>query len=67
MDEAVRQPTSEQSDAIYQRISRMILDDAIWIPLCLPPNSTIAHSHVTGIENNAFFPQIVWPPALSRT
>lgn len=67
MDEAVRQPTSEQSDAIYQQISRMILDDAIWIPLCLPPNSTIAHNHVTGIENNAFFPQIVWPPALSRT
>ncbi|WP_370333322.1 ABC transporter substrate-binding protein [Mycolicibacterium hippocampi] len=66
MDEAVRQPTSEQSDAIYQQISQMILDDAIWIPLCLPPNSTIAHNHVTGIENNAFFPQIVWPPALSR-
>ncbi|MCV7149764.1 ABC transporter substrate-binding protein [Mycolicibacterium pyrenivorans] len=67
MDEAVRQPTSEQSDAIYEQISQMILDDAIWIPLCLPPNSTIAHSHVTGIENNAFFPQIVWPPALSRS
>lgn len=67
MDDAVRQPTQEQSDAIYQQISQMILDDAIWIPLCLPPNSTIAHKHITGIENNAFFPQIVWPPALSRT
>ncbi|MDO0975319.1 ABC transporter substrate-binding protein [Mycolicibacterium frederiksbergense] len=67
MDDAVRQPTPEQSDAIYQQISQMILDDAIWIPLCLPPNSTIAHNHVTGIENNAFFPQIVWPPALART
>lgn len=67
MDDAVRQPTSEQSDAIYQQISQMILEDAIWIPLCLPPNSTIAHNHVTGIESNAFFPQIVWPPALART
>lgn len=67
MDEAVRQPTPAQSDAIYQQMSRMILDDAIWIPLCLPPNSTIAHNHVTGIENNAFFPQIVWPPALARS
>lgn len=67
MDEAVRQPTPEQSEAIYQQMSRMILDDAIWIPLCLPPNSTIAHAHITGIENNAFFPQIVWPPALTRS
>lgn len=67
MDEAVRQPTPEQSDAIYQQISGIILDEAIWIPLCLPPNSTIAHNYVTGIENNAFFPQIVWPPTLSRS
>ena len=66
MDEAVQQPTSEQTDSIYQRCSQLILDEAIWIPLCLPPNSTIAHNYVTGIENNAFFPQIVWPPALKR-
>lgn len=66
MDEAVQQPTSEQMDSIYQRCSQIILDEAIWIPLCLPPNSTIAHSYVSGIENNAFFPQIFWPPALKR-
>ena len=66
MDEAVQQPTSEQTDSIYQRCSQLILDEAIWIPLCLPPNSTIAHNYVTGIENNAFFPQIFWPPALKR-
>lgn len=67
MDEAVRQPTPGQSDAIYQRMSQIVLDDAILIPLCLPPNSTIAHTHITGIQSNAFFPQIVWPPTLSRT
>jgi peptide/nickel transport system substrate-binding protein len=66
MDEAVRQPTPEQTDSIYQKCSQIILDEAIWIPLCLPPNSTIAHNYVTGIENNAFFPQIVWPQALKR-
>lgn len=67
MDEAVQQPTKEKMDAIYQRCSQIILDEALFIPLCLPPNSTIAHNYVTGIENNAFFPQIVWPPALKRT
>ena len=67
MDEAVKQPTQAQTDAIYQRCSQIILDDAIWIPLCLPPNSTIAHNHVTGIEDNSFYPAIFWPPALKRT
>jgi peptide/nickel transport system substrate-binding protein len=66
MDEAVQQPTREQMNSIYQKCSQLILDEAIWIPLCLPPNSTIAHSYVTGIESNAFFPQIVWPQSLKR-
>jgi peptide/nickel transport system substrate-binding protein len=42
------------------------LDDAIWIPLCLPPNSTITHKDVTGIEDNSFYPAIFWPQALKR-
>jgi peptide/nickel transport system substrate-binding protein len=66
MDDAVRQPTVEQMNAVYQKCSQLVLDDAVWIPLCLPPNSTIAHSHVTGIESNSFYPQILWPPALKR-
>jgi peptide/nickel transport system substrate-binding protein len=66
MDEAVKQPTWAQAEAIYQRCSQIILDEAIWIPLCLPPNSTIAHRHVAGIENNSFYPPIFWPQALKR-
>jgi peptide/nickel transport system substrate-binding protein len=66
MDEAVRQPTAEQTNAIYQRCSEIVVDEAVWIPLCLPPNSTIAHNYMTGIEANSFFPQILWPPSLKR-
>jgi peptide/nickel transport system substrate-binding protein len=66
MDEAVRQPTTAQMDSIYQKCSQIVLDDAIWIPLCLPPNSTIAHSHVTGIEDNSFYAAIFWPQSLKR-
>ena len=67
MDEAVRQPTVDQMNAVYQQCSQIVLDEAVWIPLCLPPNSTIAHNYVTGIESNSFYPQILWPPALKRS
>jgi peptide/nickel transport system substrate-binding protein len=66
MDDAVKQPTQTQSEAIYQRCSQIVLDDAIWIPLCMPPNSTIAHSYVTGVEDNSFYPAIFWPQSLKR-
>jgi len=35
-------------------------------PLCIPPNSTIAHSYVTGVEDNSFYPAIFWPQSLKR-
>jgi peptide/nickel transport system substrate-binding protein len=66
MDEAVVQPDVEKMNAIYQRCTEIVVDEAIWIPLCLPPNSFVAQSYMTGIEANSFFPQILWPPALKR-
>lgn len=66
MDEAVRQPTPEQMNAVYQQASKIVLDEAIFIPLCLPPYSIVAHNSLTGIESNSFYPMIFWPPALQR-
>jgi len=66
MDQAVQAPTAEQMNAIYEQCSKIVLDDAIWIPLCLPPNSTITQKNLTGIESNSFYPQIFWPPTLKR-
>jgi peptide/nickel transport system substrate-binding protein len=66
MDQAVQALTPAESDATYQQCSQIILDEALFIPLCLPPNSTIAHSHVQGIQNNSFYPSIFWPQALKR-
>jgi peptide/nickel transport system substrate-binding protein len=66
MDDAVQQPTWDKAEAIYQQCSKLILDEAVWIPLCLPPNSTIAHSYVSGIEDNSFYPAIFWPQSLKR-
>jgi peptide/nickel transport system substrate-binding protein len=66
MDKAVEQPTVEKMDAVYQECSKIILDDAIWIPLCLPPNTTVAHKYVDGIEDNSFYPAIFWPNAIKK-
>ena len=66
MDDAVQQANWAQAEQIYQKCSKMIVDEAIWIPLCIPPNSTIAHSYVTGVEDNSFYPAIFWPQSLKR-
>jgi peptide/nickel transport system substrate-binding protein len=66
MDQAVKQPTPEKVQAIYQQCSQIILDEAFWIPLCIPPNSTIAHGYVSGVEDNSFYPAIFWPQSLKR-
>jgi peptide/nickel transport system substrate-binding protein len=66
MDDAVQQADWAQAQQIYQKCSQMIVDEAIWIPLCIPPNSTIAHSYVNGIEDNSFYPPIFWPQSLKR-
>ncbi|HXL59765.1 MAG TPA: ABC transporter substrate-binding protein [Mycobacterium sp.] len=66
MDDAVKQANWAQAEQIYQKCSQMIVDEAVWIPLCMPPNSTIAHSYVTGVEDNSFYPAIFWPQSLKR-
>ena len=66
MDDAVKQADWAQAEQIYQKCSQMILDEAIWIPLCIPPNSTITHSYVSGVEDNSFYPPIFWPQSLKR-
>jgi peptide/nickel transport system substrate-binding protein len=66
MDQAVQAQTPEQTQATYAQCSKIILDDALWIPLCMPPNSTIAHNYVSGIEDNSFYPAIFWPQSLKR-
>ncbi|MBB3752824.1 peptide/nickel transport system substrate-binding protein [Mycolicibacterium sp. BK634] len=66
MDKAVQAQTPEETQATYVQCSKIILDDALWIPLCLPPNSTISHSYVSGVEDNSFYPAIFWPQSLKR-
>jgi peptide/nickel transport system substrate-binding protein len=66
MDQAVEQPTPAKMNAVYQQCSKIVLEDAIWIPLCVPPNTTVAHKYITGIEDNSFYPAIFWPNAIKK-
>jgi peptide/nickel transport system substrate-binding protein len=67
MDEAVRKPTVDEMNAVYQQMSQLIFDEGILIPMCLPPTSAIAHTNVTGYEVNSFFPQVVDMRSAKRT
>jgi peptide/nickel transport system substrate-binding protein len=67
MDEAIRQPNDELRNAVYQRCTQMVVDDAIWIPLCVAPNTTIAQNTVTGFVNDSFIPMTIELGQLKRT
>ena len=66
MDEAIQQPTEDEMNAVYTEATQLIIDEAIWLPFCLTPNPIVAHKYLTEIEQDSFFPQILWPPALKR-
>ncbi len=59
MDEAVLQPNEELRNKVYQRCTQIVVEDAIWIPLCVPPTTTVAHKNVTGFTNNSFIPTLL--------
>jgi peptide/nickel transport system substrate-binding protein len=67
MDEAIQQPNEQLRNEVYQRCTQIIFDDAIWIPLCVPPNTTIAHNNVTGFVNESFIPMTLELQELKRT
>ncbi|GLP77346.1 ABC transporter substrate-binding protein [Mycobacterium antarcticum] len=67
MDAAVLKPTTAEMNAVYQQMSQLMLDEAIVIPMCMPPTSAIAQSDITGIETNSFFPQIVRMQGVKQT
>jgi peptide/nickel transport system substrate-binding protein len=67
MDEAILKPTTAETNAVYQQLSRVLLEDGILIPMCLPPTTTIAHTDISGIVINSFFPQIVQMQTVKRT
>jgi len=67
MDEAILQPTEDEMNAVYTEATQLIVDEAIWLPFCLTPNPIVAHTYLTDIEQDSFFPQIIDMSEIGRT
>ncbi|MCV7424733.1 ABC transporter substrate-binding protein [Mycobacterium yunnanensis] len=67
MDEAILQPNEALRNEVYRRCTQLVVDDAIWIPLCVPPSTTIAHKNVTGFVSESFIPMTLQLQDLKRT
>ncbi|MET0454618.1 MAG: ABC transporter substrate-binding protein [Mycobacterium sp.] len=67
MDEAVVKPTVGEMNSVYQQLSKVIYDDAILIPMLVPPVSTVAHTDIAGIQVNSYFPQVLAMQDVKRT
>lgn len=65
MDEAVEKPKEAEADPLYRQCSKIIIDDALLIPLCVQPASIVAHDYITGVEPNSMIPQNFWPPTIN--
>jgi peptide/nickel transport system substrate-binding protein len=63
------QPPNKRPDLMLAFLGGDTLhpDTTFRIPMCLPPNSTIMHGSLSGIDSNSFYPQIFWAPALKRS
>jgi peptide/nickel transport system substrate-binding protein len=66
MDEAILKPTSDEMNAVYQQLSEVFNDDAVLIPMCVPPTSAISHTDIAGIEVNSYFPQVLVMQGVKR-
>ncbi|MGB3484748.1 MAG: ABC transporter substrate-binding protein [Mycobacterium sp.] len=59
MDKATQQRTPEEMNAVYADITRRIIDEAIWVPLCATPAPIVAAKSITGIEQDSYYPIVV--------
>jgi len=67
MDEAISKPTPAEMNTVYQQLSQIITDEGMLIPMCVPPTSAIAHTDITGIVVNSYFPQVLLMQDIKRT
>jgi peptide/nickel transport system substrate-binding protein len=66
MDEAVTQPTADATNQTYITVTKIIEDEALWVPLCRRPENTITHKGIDGIEQNSYLPYVFNASAIKR-
>jgi peptide/nickel transport system substrate-binding protein len=66
MDEAIKKPTTDETNQIYLQITEIIRDEALWVPLCRIPQNMVAHAYIDGVEQDSYIPYIFTPNKISR-
>lgn len=58
MDEAITKGTEDKTNDVYLRITKIIADDALFVPLCRIPQNFVTHSGISGVELDSYLPYI---------
>ncbi len=58
MDEAITKGTEDKTNEVYLRITKIIADEALWVPLCRIPQNFVTHSDIGGVELDSYLPYI---------
>jgi len=66
MDEAITKPTPDEMNEVYLEITKIIEDDALWVPLCLNPYNFVGHKYIKGVEQNSYLPYVFTPNKITR-
>jgi peptide/nickel transport system substrate-binding protein len=66
MDSAIEQPTEDKMNAVYLEMTKIIEDDALWVPFCRTPYNFIAQKYISGVEQNSYIPYIFNPDKITK-
>ena len=58
MDEAITKSTDDKTNDVYLQITKIIADEALWVPLCRIPQNFVTHSGISGVELDSYLPYI---------
>lgn len=66
MDEAILEPTVDNTNQDYIAVSKLIMDEALWVPLCRRPDNTVTQKYIDGVVQNSYLPYIFDADAIKR-
>ncbi|MDQ1043122.1 ABC transporter substrate-binding protein [Streptomyces sp. V4I2] len=66
MDEAITKGTEDKTNDVYLKITDIIADEALWVPLCRIPQNFVTHSDLAGIELDSYLPYVFNPAKIKR-
>lgn len=66
MDEAITKPTADETNQIYLKITDILEDEALWVPLCRMPQNMVTHAYIDGVEQDSYIPYVFTPNKITR-